>query len=137
MTLIRRFMIVFGPLSSLIDFSIFAVMLLAFHAGPTLFRSGYFVESFITQTIVVFVIRTRHVPFFRSRPGKALTMTTIAVAIGSSLPFVPVLGPFFGFTPLPLAFFGIMGGLVVVYIVLVEATKTRFFRVSAAVSDHH
>jgi Mg2+-importing ATPase len=129
MGLIKRFMIVFGPLSSVMDFSIFAALLFTFHAGPTLFRSGYFVESFVTQTLIVFIIRTRRVPFFRSRPSRALAATTIAVAaIGSSLPFVPVVGPFFGFTPLPLAFFGVMAALVLAYILLVETAKKRFFR---------
>ena len=128
MSLIQRFMLVFGPISSLFDFSIFAVMLLAFHAGPTLFHSGFFVESFVTQTLIIFAIRTHRVPFLRSRPSWQLATATIGVAIvGASLPFLPF-GSVFGFTPLPPTFFGVLAGLVVVYLILVETAKTRFFR---------
>ncbi|MGZ4784591.1 MAG: magnesium-translocating P-type ATPase, partial [Acidimicrobiales bacterium] len=67
---IRRFMVRFGPISSLFDFSTFAVMLWGFHAAAPLFRSGWFVESLATQTLIVFVIRTRRVPFFHSRPSR-------------------------------------------------------------------
>ena len=66
---IRKFMIVFGPLSSVFDFLTFAVMLWVFHAGADKFRSGWFVESLATQTLVIFAIRTRRVPFFRSHPS--------------------------------------------------------------------
>jgi P-type Mg2+ transporter len=132
MALIRRFMMVFGPINSLFDFSIFAVMLLAFGAGAALFRSGYFVESFVTQTLIIFALRTRRVPFFRSRPSWPLVATTASVAlVGASLPFWPV-GAFFGFAPLPLGFFGVIAILVVIYIVLVDATKTWFFRAAAS-----
>jgi len=132
MGLIRRFMIVFGPLSSLFDFSIFAVMLLGFHASATLFRSGYFVESFVTQTLIIFAIRTRRVPFVRSRPSWQLAASTLSVAVvGASLPFWPV-GAWLGFAPLPPAFFGVLAGLVVVYVVLVDGAKTWFFREVAA-----
>jgi len=130
--LIRRFMIVFGPLNSLFDFSIFAVMLLVFHASATLFRSGYFVESFVTQTLIIFAIRTRRVPFVRSRPSWQLAVSTLSVAVvGASLPFWRV-GAWLGFAPLPPAFFGVLAGLVVVYVVLVDGTKTWFFREVAA-----
>ena len=79
---IRRFMIFFGPISSLYDFLTFGVMLWVFHAHAPLFRSGWFVESLATQSLVVFVIRTRRVPFFRSRPSRPLLVTTIAVVAG-------------------------------------------------------
>ena len=68
---IRRFMLFFGPISSLFDFATFGIMLWVFHAGPALFQTGWFVESLATQTLVIFVIRTRRVPFFRSRPERA------------------------------------------------------------------
>jgi Mg2+-importing ATPase len=132
MHLIRRFMMVFGPINSLFDFAIFAVMLMAFHAGPTLFRSGFFVESFVTQTLIIFVIRTRRVPFFRSRPSWPLAATTVGVAVvGAVLPFLPV-GASLGFAALPPGFFGVIAVLVVVYIVLVDAVKTWFFRSAAS-----
>ena len=69
---IRRFMIRFGPISSMFDFATFAVMLWVFDAAAPEFRSGWFVESLATQTLIVFVIRTRRVPFFRSRPSRPL-----------------------------------------------------------------
>jgi Mg2+-importing ATPase len=61
---IRRFMLFFGPVSSVFDFITFGIMLWGFHAGPALFRSGWFVESLATQTLVIFAIRTRRIPFF-------------------------------------------------------------------------
>ena len=77
---IRRFMAFFGPISSAYDFLTFGVMIWLFHAGPTLFRSGWFVESLTTQTLVIFVIRTRRIPFFRSKPSKPLLAATLACA---------------------------------------------------------
>ena len=68
---VRRFMLVFGPISSLFDVLTFVVMLRVFSAGPALFRSGWFVESLATQTLVIFAVRTRRVPFWRSRPSRA------------------------------------------------------------------
>ena len=67
---IRRFMLTFGPISSLFDFLTFGLMLGVLHAGPVEFRTGWFVESLATQTLIIFAIRTRRVPFFRSRPGR-------------------------------------------------------------------
>jgi hypothetical protein len=85
---IRRFMLFFGPISSVFDFITFGVMLWAFHAGPALFRSGWFVESLATQTLVIFAIRTRRVPFFRSRPSLPLMLAALAVVtVGTVLPF--------------------------------------------------
>lgn len=128
MRLIRRFMIAFGPLNALVDFSIFAVLLFALHAGPVLFRSGFFVESFMTQTLIIFAIRTRRVPFVRSRPSRALAIATIGVALlGAALPFVPAVGAFFGFTALPPTYFGWLAALLAVYLVSVEFAKSRFF----------
>ena len=66
---IRRFMLTFGPISSLFDFLTFGLMLGVLHAGPVEFRTGWFVESLATQTLIIFAIRTRRVPFLRSRPG--------------------------------------------------------------------
>ncbi len=125
---IRRFMIFFGPISSLYDFGTFAVMLLVFHAHAPLFRSGWFVESLATQSLVVFVIRTRRVPFFSSRPSRALLATTLAiVAVAIALPYSPVAHAL-GFRTLPLLFLAILGGMTVTYLALVEAGKSFFFR---------
>ncbi len=124
---IRRFMMFFGPISSIFDFATFGVMLLVFHATHELFRTGWFVESLATQSLVIFLIRTRRVPFFRSRPSFALTATTIAVvAIGVALPFTKA-GLLLGFTPLPTAFFAILALMVVLYLSLIEIGKAFFF----------
>ena len=86
--LIRRFMTFFGPISSIFDFATFGIMIWGFGAGATLFRSGWFVESLATQSLVIFAIRTHRVPFFHSRPSKPLTIATFAcVSVGVALPF--------------------------------------------------
>ncbi|MFC4529999.1 magnesium-translocating P-type ATPase [Sphaerisporangium dianthi] len=123
---IRRFMICFGPLSSVFDFATFAVMLGVFHAGPAQFRSGWFVESLATQTLVIFAIRTRRVPFFRSRPSLPLALAAIGVVVvGALLPATPPAHAL-GFQPLPGAFFAALAAMVAVYLVLIEIGK-RFF----------
>jgi Mg2+-importing ATPase len=126
--LIRRFMLFFGPISSAYDFLTFAVLIVGFDAGASLFRSGWFVESLATQCLVVFVIRTRRVPFFRNRPSWPLLLGTLAVvAVGVALPFSP-LADRLGFQALPPTLLGILGGMVLTYLVLVEAGKALFFR---------
>ncbi|MDE3081973.1 MAG: magnesium-translocating P-type ATPase [Acidobacteriota bacterium] len=125
---IRRFMAVFGPISSIFDFTTFWIMLGVLHAGHVEFRTGWFVESLATQTLVVFVIRTRRVPFFRSRPSTALIIVpTGAALVGALLPYTG-LHRLFGFSPLPTKFFLLLFAMVVVYLVLVELAKTIFFR---------
>jgi len=126
---VRRFMSVFGPVSSIFDFMTFFVMLQILHAGHREFRSGWFVESLATQTLVVFLIRTRRVPFFRSRPSLAMLITPPTCAlVGAVLPFTP-LADFLGFTALPLRFFLILVGMIGSYLVLVEVVKSRFYAV--------
>ena len=125
--LIGRFMLAFGPLNALADGAVFAYLVLALHAGPDLFRAGYFAESFVTQTLIVFAIRTRRVPFFRSVPSVWLTASTLGVtAVGLTLTFSP-LAPFFGFARLGWAFVPILGAIVAGYTLLVETTKALFF----------
>jgi Mg2+-importing ATPase len=125
--MIRRFMLFFGPVSSMFDFLTFGIMLGLFHAGPNLFRSGWFVESLATQTLVIFAIRTRRVPFLRSRPSGPLLGAALAVvAVGAALP-LSSLSTVLGFQPLPIWFFLTLAGLVVVYLVLVELAKRLFF----------
>jgi Mg2+-importing ATPase len=124
---IRRFMLFFGPISSLFDFVTFAIMLWGFHSGPPLFRSGWFVESLATQTLVVFVIRTRRTPFWRSRPSRAMLIAVLTVvAIGAYLPYSPFAHSL-GFKPLPALFFVALGGMVAAYLTLVEFAKRLFF----------
>ena len=128
---IRRFMICFGPLSSVFDFATFAVMLWVFRSGPAQFRSGWFVESLATQTLIVFAIRTRRVPFFRSHPSLPLTLAALAVVVvGSLLPATPVARAL-GFQPLPLAFFSALVAMVIGYLVLIEIGKRLFYGATA------
>jgi Mg2+-importing ATPase len=127
MRFIRRFMILFGPISSIFDFATFAIMIYVFHASQQLFRSGWFVESLATQSLVIFAIRTRRIPFFRSQASRALTITTLAcVLVGMALPYLPV-APLLGFQALPSAFFALLLLMVVVYLGLVEIGKRLFY----------
>jgi P-type Mg2+ transporter len=125
---IRRFMVFFGPISSIYDFMTFGVMLWVFHAHASLFRSGWFVESLATQALVVFIIRTRRVPFFHSRPSRPLLLTTIAVAlVGLALPYSP-LAHVLGFRSLPPLFLGILVAMTATYLTLAEVGKAYFYR---------
>jgi Mg2+-importing ATPase len=127
MRFVGRFMIEFGILSSLFDFLTFAVLLLAFAAGPTLFRTGWFVESLLTELVIALVVRTRR-PFFRSRPGTLLVVTTAGVIVlALALPFLPFAGTL-GFAPLPLALLPVLGGITLLYVAASELVKARFYR---------
>jgi len=124
---IRRFMLVFGLLSSFFDFLTFGVLLLLFHAQTGLFRSGWFVESVVSASLAVLVVRTRR-PFFRSVPGRALlTATLTIVAIAILIPLTP-LGTFFGFGRPPAAFYPAMLGIVILYVGAAEVAKRLFYR---------
>jgi len=125
---IRKFMLFFGPISSVFDFITFGIMLWGFHAGPALFRSGWFVESLATQTLVIFAIRTRRIPFFRSRPSMPLLLAALAVVgVGAALPFTP-LAQVLGFRPLPGLFFLALTLMVISYLALIELGKRWFYR---------
>jgi Mg2+-importing ATPase len=118
----------FGPISSAYDFQTFGVMIWVFDAGPQLFHTGWFVESLATQSLVVFVIRTRRVPFFHSRPSRPLLAATLAVVlVGILIPYSPF-ADLLGFRPLPRTFLVILVGMAVTYLGIVEAGKAVFFR---------
>jgi P-type Mg2+ transporter len=126
---IRKFMIFFGPISSLFDFATFGIMLWVFHAGEALFQTGWFVESLATQTLVIFVIRTRRVPFFRSVASAPMALAAVGItAIGAVLPYTGHLARILSFRPLPATFFFALAGIVVVYLALVETGKYWFYR---------
>jgi Mg2+-importing ATPase len=126
-TFIRRFMFAFGPLSSLFDFATFALMLFVFHAGESEFQAGWFMESLATETLIIFAVRTRRVPFFKSRPSVGLTAAVgVIVAIGCYLPYSPLAG-ILGFSPVPAPFFLALVGMTVLYLLIVETLKKRFF----------
>jgi P-type Mg2+ transporter len=133
---IRRFMIFFGPLSSVFDFLTFAVMLWVFHSGPAQFRSGWFVESLATQTLVIFAIRTRRIPFFRSHASLPLSLCAVGVAlVGALLPATP-LAHTLGFRPLPVGFFAALVAMVVGYLGLIEIGKRIFYGAATATAPH-
>ena len=126
---IRQFMMIIGPISSIYDFLTFGVLLWVFHASTNapLFRTGWFVESLATQTLVVFVIRTAGNPF-KSRPSRRLLLSVSAVvAIAGVLPYTPV-GSLLRFTPLPVSLLGAIAFLAVTYLLLVQAVKSWFYR---------
>ncbi|MEM2363943.1 MAG: magnesium-translocating P-type ATPase [Candidatus Bathyarchaeia archaeon] len=124
---IRRFMAFLGPVSSLFDFLTFFIMLLVFQATEPLFQTAWFLESLCTQTLVIFSIRTRRVPFYRSRPSGPLVLSTLAI-VGSALilPFTP-LGPLFGFVKPPPTFFAALAALIGAYMALTEVVKKWFY----------
>ncbi|MEM3589854.1 MAG: cation transporting ATPase C-terminal domain-containing protein [Candidatus Bathyarchaeia archaeon] len=124
---IRRFMAFLGPVSSLFDFLTFFIMLLVFQATEPLFQTAWFLESLCTQTLVIFSIRTRRVPFYRSRPSGPLLLSTLAI-VGSALilPFTP-LGPLFGFVKPPPTFFAALAALIGAYVALTEVVKKWFY----------
>ncbi len=125
---IRRFMIRFGPISSIFDFATFATMLWIFNATAPEFRSGWFVESLATQTLIVFVIRTRRVPFLRSRPSRPLITSVFAVVtIGAVIPQTPLNDPL-GFASLPPTFFAVLVAFVIAYLISTEVAKYFFYK---------
>ena len=127
MRFIRNFMLAVGPVSSLFDFLTFFVMLRVFRAGEGLFQTGWFIESMATQVLVIFIIRTRGLPW-RSRPSRLLTLTSLGVvAAAIALPLTP-LGSRLGFVRPPLTFFLILAAMVATYLLGVEVVKRWFYR---------
>ncbi len=124
---IRRFMLTFGPINSLFDFLTFGFMLGILHAGEVAFHTGWFLENLLTQTFIVFAIRTRRVPFLRSRPGTLLIVTLMSVDVIGIVLTVTPLGRKLGFVPLPWQFYAALAVFIVLYLVLVEATKKVFY----------
>ena len=124
---IRNFMITFGLVSSVFDYLTFGLLLLVLHSTPGQFRTGWFMESVVSASLIVLVVRTRK-PFFQSMPGPHLLIATLLV-VGATLvfPFTPI-GTLFGFGPLPPGFFFLMGMIVVLYILAAEVMKRLFFR---------
>ena len=124
---IQRYMITFGILSSVFDYLTFAILLFILHADEKGFQTGWFVESVLSAALIVLVIRTR-LPFFKSLPGRYLTIATMLVVLAVLVLPVSPLAPMFGFTRLPLVFYGWMLLIVLCYILLAEITKRLFYR---------
>jgi P-type Mg2+ transporter len=124
---IRKFMVTFGIVSSVFDFLTFGLLLLVLHATQVQFRTGWFLESVISASMIVLVIRSRK-PFFRSQPGKYLLITTLLIfGVTLILPYTP-LASIFGFSPLPIHFILLIGLIVLCYIFTVEIVKKVFYK---------
>jgi Mg2+-importing ATPase len=127
---IGRFMLFFGPVSSIFDITTYCVMWFVFAANSaehqTLFQSGWFIEGLMTQTLVVHMIRTQKIPFIESRPGTALLVTTcLIMAIGIFIPMGPVAN-YFKLQALPLAYFPILLTILAAYMVLTQGMKRYY-----------
>ena len=125
-----RFIMFIGPISSVFDYLTFGLMLTLFHAGqnPALFQTGWFVESLLTQTLIIHIIRTAKIPFLQSRASVALTATSLVVAaIGVSLPYTPV-GGALGMVPLPALYWPVVVALLLTYATLTHLVKSAFIR---------
>ncbi|WP_240315334.1 magnesium-translocating P-type ATPase [Mucilaginibacter pineti] len=124
---IKRFMITFGLLSSVFDYLTFGVLLLIIHADEKVFQTGWFIESVISATLIVLVVRTR-LPFFKSLPGKYLLVATVAVLLlVLALPLMPA-ALWFGFTRLPLTYYSWMLLIIAAYMFSAELAKYWFYR---------
>jgi len=125
---IKKYMMIFGPVSSLFDFLTFYVLFGVLHLSQGAFQAGWFVESLATQTLVVYIIRTKKIPFLQSRPSKFLAATTLgAVALAIVLTSKGI-GFIFGFTPPPLIAFGTIFILVISYLFMMELIKQWFYK---------
>jgi len=127
---IKRFMLVFGLLSSVFDFMTFGVLLFLLHATPEQFRTGWFLESVVSAALIVLVVRSRR-PFYRSRPGRQLRLATgTIVVVAIALPYTP-LASLLGLVSLPTSVLAAMGAVVLLYIGSAEMVKQAFYRSAA------
>ncbi|HST28047.1 MAG TPA: magnesium-translocating P-type ATPase [Rudaea sp.] len=127
---IARFMVCVGPISSIFDYCTFAFMwfVLGAQTNAKLFQTGWFVESLLTQTLIVHVIRTGRIPFLQSRASLPLTITGVAIClIGMILPFSPM-ASWFGFVPLPGIYWLFLAAVIVAYMGLTQFVKTLMIR---------
>jgi Mg2+-importing ATPase len=127
---ITRFMVFLGPVSSLFDYATFFVMLQVFGCwkNPALFQTGWFVESILTQTLIIHIIRTARIPFIQSRASPPLLAATAVIcAIAVVLPYT-ALGATLGFVPLPALYWPIIAGFLLGYATLATLVKTWFVR---------
>jgi P-type Mg2+ transporter len=127
---IMKFMLFIGPISSIFDYVTYFTMIFAFGAWdkPALFQTGWFVESLLTQTLIIHIIRTAKIPFLESRASGALISTSILIcAVGIALPFTWV-GESLGFVPLPPSYWPAVIAIIGCYAVLTQIVKTWFVR---------
>ncbi len=129
---IQRFMLFIGPISSLFDYATYALMWFVFQANTVeeqaLFQTGWFVESLMTQTLIVYIIRTPKIPFLQSRPALPMLLVTLTImAIAMYLPFSPI-ASVLGFVPLPAEYFMWLALILSSYCILTQLVKTWFVR---------
>ena len=123
---IRDFMIIFGLVSSVFDYATFGLLLLVVRATEQQFQTGWFIESLLTELVIALVVRTRR-PFFRSRPGRLLWTSTLAVSLVTlAVPYLPF-GQFLGFTPLPAWVMAALVTFTGLYVVAAEMAKKFFY----------
>ncbi len=126
----RRFIVFIGPISSIFDYMTYFIMLYVFNSwnNPTLFQTGWFVESLFTQTLIIHVIRTNKIPFIESRASKPLIITSLViVAVGAWLTVSP-LASTLGFVALPRLYWPLLAGMLLAYVVLTQLVKVWFVR---------
>lgn len=124
---IRKFMITFGIVSSVFDYLTFGLLLLLLHATEVQFRTGWFLESVVSASLIVLVIRSRK-PSYKSKPGKYLLIATLSiVVITLIIPYTPLAG-IFGFSPLPIPFLFFIGFIILLYIFTAEVVKKVFYK---------
>ena len=132
---IRSFMVYLGPVSSIFDFLTFFIMLFIFFPmfpnmpQASLFQTAWFLESLATQTFVIFAIRTRKSPFWKSKPGKLLTLSSMSIiVIALVIPYSFLGDKYFSFVNPPLLFLAVLAGLVGAYLSLAEVVKRWFYK---------
>jgi len=125
---IRNFMLTFGLVSSIFDYVTFGALLLILNATPEQFRAGWFVESVLSASLIVLVIRTSG-PFYKSKPGKTLIIATLIVdTLTLAIPYSPIAG-FLGFSPIPPLFLLMLGLILTFYMLTAEVAKHFFYQV--------
>ncbi|MFA6089703.1 MAG: magnesium-translocating P-type ATPase, partial [Candidatus Woesearchaeota archaeon] len=123
-----KYIIAFGIVSSVFDFLTFFVLFKVFNLNPSQFQTGWFIESIATQVLVIFIIRTKRTPFFKSTPGKWITFSTIGVVILAwVIPYTPI-GSLLSFSPLPPILIVTIICIVIMYLIVAEISKYFFYR---------
>ncbi len=128
MKYIRQAIITFGPISSFFDFVTFYVLLYVLHVGVAAFRTGWFMESLISQSLIILASRTHKVPFWKSTPSKYLILSVLATSVASVFIAQTWVGSYFKFVSVPLNFWIYLIGIVIIYVGIVEVAKVRFFK---------
>jgi Mg2+-importing ATPase len=129
---LAKFILFIGPCSSIFDYTTFLIMLYVFDAWAVdkaaVFQTGWFVESLLTQTLIIHVIRTRKVPFLQSRAsGPLMAMTAVIMSVGILLPFTAI-GAYLGFTTLPPLYWLLLALTLLAYMALTQGVKVWLIR---------